>query len=430
MCLECSGRHRGLGVHISFVRSVTMDSWSADQLKKMQCGGNGKVNAFLKQYGVEKHTDIKDKYNSRAAEVGPPPSSGAASRVGSAKPSPAKRKDDDWDSWGDSSSSGAAPKAGAGGGFSSGSEYTRAQLESSAANKESFFARKMQENATRPDHLPPSQGGKYVGFGSAPVQRPKPAGGVDDLSALLSSTLTTVTKVAETAAKTATAAVKTGSATITQTLQEKQVGEALSVNAKVISEKAAHVAQTGFSALTGLYAKVASTVEQAARQQGYALDLGAQRAAAVASSSSAAAGRSGGGGGGYSAADSWGGFDEDANGHRDEEPAPAPAATSRQPSSRPGTAAGKGRGGGGGGDGGFSGFDADGRDGDDGWGWGDEGAKGGSVRGGSSGLSARGGSGRPAGGGGGTTASATHKSKSMPALHKKDEEEEEEWGKW
>lgn len=69
MCLECSGRHRGLGVHISFVRSVGMDAWSADQLKKMQLGGNAKLNTFLKQYGIEKSTDIKDKYNSRAAEV-------------------------------------------------------------------------------------------------------------------------------------------------------------------------------------------------------------------------------------------------------------------------------------------------------------------------------------------------------------------------
>ncbi len=47
-----------------------MDAWSADQLKKMQLGGNGRLNAFLKPYGIEKNTDIKDKYNAKAAEVG------------------------------------------------------------------------------------------------------------------------------------------------------------------------------------------------------------------------------------------------------------------------------------------------------------------------------------------------------------------------
>jgi len=46
-----------------------MDSWSADQLKKMQKGGNNKLNSFLKTYGIEKHQDITTKYNSEAAQV-------------------------------------------------------------------------------------------------------------------------------------------------------------------------------------------------------------------------------------------------------------------------------------------------------------------------------------------------------------------------
>lgn len=28
LCLNCSGVHRSFGVRVSFVRSITMDSWS------------------------------------------------------------------------------------------------------------------------------------------------------------------------------------------------------------------------------------------------------------------------------------------------------------------------------------------------------------------------------------------------------------------
>ena len=46
-----------------------MDAWSQDQLKKMQLGGNEKMNDFFSKYGISKTTDIKEKYNSTAAEV-------------------------------------------------------------------------------------------------------------------------------------------------------------------------------------------------------------------------------------------------------------------------------------------------------------------------------------------------------------------------
>lgn len=46
-----------------------MDAWSEEQLKKMQAGGNGALNDFFKQYGVDKYTDIREKYNNRVAEV-------------------------------------------------------------------------------------------------------------------------------------------------------------------------------------------------------------------------------------------------------------------------------------------------------------------------------------------------------------------------
>ena len=47
VCLTCSGIHRSLGVHISQVRSTTLDTWTPDQVAFVQhVGGNTVCNRF------------------------------------------------------------------------------------------------------------------------------------------------------------------------------------------------------------------------------------------------------------------------------------------------------------------------------------------------------------------------------------------------
>jgi ADP-ribosylation factor GTPase-activating protein 1 len=70
ICLECSGKHRGLGVHLSFVRSITLDKWKDSELNKMKVGGNAKAKAFFEsQSDYKPGMSTQQKYNSRAAAL-------------------------------------------------------------------------------------------------------------------------------------------------------------------------------------------------------------------------------------------------------------------------------------------------------------------------------------------------------------------------
>ncbi|UJR14690.1 hypothetical protein I4U23_001683 [Adineta vaga] len=71
ICLECSGKHRGLGVHLSFVRSITMDKWKDLELEKMKVGGNRPAKEFFATQSDYDPTtmSLQQRYNTRAAAL-------------------------------------------------------------------------------------------------------------------------------------------------------------------------------------------------------------------------------------------------------------------------------------------------------------------------------------------------------------------------
>ncbi|XP_061734451.1 arf-GAP with coiled-coil, ANK repeat and PH domain-containing protein 2-like isoform X1 [Nerophis ophidion] len=66
MCIECSGIHRSLGVHLSKVRSLTLDSWEAEQLKLLCIFGNDVVNEIYEARCSERGRVKPTKDSSRA----------------------------------------------------------------------------------------------------------------------------------------------------------------------------------------------------------------------------------------------------------------------------------------------------------------------------------------------------------------------------
>ncbi|GAA6002617.1 hypothetical protein JCM10207_007595 [Rhodosporidiobolus poonsookiae] len=191
LCLGCSGTHRSLGTHLSFVRSLTMDKWTPAQVDRMKAGGNAKCREFFEANGQPwKNVPLPEKYASHVATMyreklladaegkpwipssPPAPSASPASGAGSLRKPRTSAL----------SSASHTPRAGSPANSSTGGA---GGLPSRAQN-EDFFARMGAANESRPENLPPSQGGRYTGFGSG---GPGPSSGGGAMNPLSSRAL-------------------------------------------------------------------------------------------------------------------------------------------------------------------------------------------------------------------------------------------------
>lgn len=68
------------------------------------------------------------------------------------------------------------------------------RTESPKSKNEDYFARLGEANETRPDDLPPNQGGKYSGFGNTPTSNASPTSSVPDIGDLLVDPVGTLSK--------------------------------------------------------------------------------------------------------------------------------------------------------------------------------------------------------------------------------------------
>ncbi|KAJ7356576.1 hypothetical protein DFH08DRAFT_849399 [Mycena albidolilacea] len=82
LCIRCSGIHRGMGTHISKVKSVDLDVWTPEQMQSIQKWGNRLANLYWEAHLKAGHQPpehkmesfIRSKYESRRwALDGPPP---------------------------------------------------------------------------------------------------------------------------------------------------------------------------------------------------------------------------------------------------------------------------------------------------------------------------------------------------------------------
>ncbi|CAM9637005.1 unnamed protein product, partial [Ectocarpus sp. 4 AP-2014] len=68
LCVKCAGRHRSLGTHLTVIKSPAMDRWDAGQVRRMELGGNGQLQAWFSKCQTE-NSALEMKYRTKAATL-------------------------------------------------------------------------------------------------------------------------------------------------------------------------------------------------------------------------------------------------------------------------------------------------------------------------------------------------------------------------
>ncbi|PFH51309.1 hypothetical protein AMATHDRAFT_142961 [Amanita thiersii Skay4041] len=196
LCLQCAGVHRGFGVHpllpspyLIFVRSVSMDAWQDEQIRRMRLGGNAPFQDFMRSYtpreqgGYSEGMSAYDKYHCWAATqyrekldamlVGkdwtPSPPVFNTSNSRSSSPAPSSQGLRKSRASARTTSRSGSPS------LASSAQSTPDLASDQKSRNEEYFASLGRDNANRPLDLPPSQGGRYTGFGNTPPPSQHPS---------------------------------------------------------------------------------------------------------------------------------------------------------------------------------------------------------------------------------------------------------------